>query len=211
MEARSESDSKFLAIWSETLPISQLLLSEKIQIHAVKGYWHVNLWTETNCIEKPEPKQTTANEALLSTSYVAVLHQILAYSEQMFIQDLKKNSLPSAIQAEKQLSVHWVTLQLVQSHQLKYSQNAVNLLTLTHKIYLFSYFLVIHLQYSVSVNGHNQKTSKKLEIPLPSHRSLFNMTTYVNITCDLILPRYNRKCKITPLAKQVHSVISSLR
>lgn len=46
-----------------------------------------------------------ANEALLFTSYVAFLHQILAYSGQMFIQGFGKTSLPSAAQVKKQLSI----------------------------------------------------------------------------------------------------------
>lgn len=46
-----------------------------------------------------------ANEALLFTSYVTLLHQILAYSGQMFIQGFGKTSLLSAVQVKKQLSV----------------------------------------------------------------------------------------------------------
>lgn len=46
-----------------------------------------------------------ANEALLFTSYVTLLHQILAYSGQMFIQDFGKTSLPSAVQVKKQSSI----------------------------------------------------------------------------------------------------------
>lgn len=45
-----------------------------------------------------------ANEALLLTSYVALHHQVLAYSGQIFIQGFGKTSLPSAVQVKKQLS-----------------------------------------------------------------------------------------------------------
>lgn len=45
----------------------------------------------------------TANEALLFTSYVTLLHQILSYSGQMFSQGFGKTALPS-VQAKKQLS-----------------------------------------------------------------------------------------------------------